>query len=241
MKPSDYIAIVRRRWWVILLVPVVAALAAYGFSKLQKPVFRAEATYGLTPSRYDNGLSIVLQNSMNSFRDAALAPVQLEKISNQLRIDRSADWLLEHVTIQPRPEDWKMVVQVDYPEDAALAQSLAQAVGDNMMALVGALNARTDSSDKIYMSVQQPARYIGRVRPTTLINTLAGGLLGLILGLLLAFVLESLDNTLKSVADVERFVGLTTLGAIPQAPDERRTRDGPRGIDKRQVTAGKRA
>ncbi len=43
----------------------------------------------------------------------------------------------------------------------------------------------------------------------------AGGLLGLILGLLLAFVLEALDNSLKSPADVERFVGLTTLGAIP--------------------------
>jgi len=235
MQLADYITIIRRRWWVILLVPLVAAVAAYGFSKLQRPVFRAEATYGLTPSRYDNGLSIVLQNSMNSFRDTALAPVQLEKISAQLRLDRSADWLLEHVTIQPRPEDWKMVVQVDYPEDAAMAQTVAQAVGDNMMALVGALNARTDSSDKIYMSVQQPARYIGRIKPTTLINTVAGGLLGLILGLLLAFVLEATDNTLKGPTDVERFVGLTTLGAIPLTDDDRRSREeGRRAKDQRQ-------
>ena len=40
-------------------------------------------------------------------------------------------------------------------------------------------------------------------------------MLGLILGLLLAFALEALDDSLKSPADVERFVGLTTLGAIP--------------------------
>ena len=36
-----------------------------------------------------------------------------------------------------------------------------------------------------------------------------------VLGVLLAFVLDFLDDTLKSSADVERFVGLTTLGAIP--------------------------
>jgi capsular polysaccharide biosynthesis protein len=44
---------------------------------------------------------------------------------------------------------------------------------------------------------------------------LAGALLGLVLGILLAYVLEYLDDTLKNTGDVERFVGLTTLGAIP--------------------------
>jgi capsular polysaccharide biosynthesis protein len=44
---------------------------------------------------------------------------------------------------------------------------------------------------------------------------MAGAILGLVIGVLLAFVLEYLDDTLKNSADVERFVGLTTLGAIP--------------------------
>jgi capsular polysaccharide biosynthesis protein len=55
------------------------------------------------------------------------------------------------------------------------------------------------------------------IQPNTRVNVLAGAILGLIVGLLLAFVLEYLDDTLKSSADVERFVGLTTLGAIPVA------------------------
>jgi capsular polysaccharide biosynthesis protein len=44
---------------------------------------------------------------------------------------------------------------------------------------------------------------------------LAGAILGLIVGLVLAFVLEYLDDTLKTSEDVERIVGLPTLGAIP--------------------------
>jgi capsular polysaccharide biosynthesis protein len=46
---------------------------------------------------------------------------------------------------------------------------------------------------------------------------MAGAILGLVLGVLLAFVLEYLDDTLKSSGDVERFTGLTTLGVIPTA------------------------
>ena len=52
-------------------------------------------------------------------------------------------------------------------------------------------------------------------KPQTKINVLAGGILGGILGLLLIFVLEYLDDTLKTAEDVERFAGLATIGVIP--------------------------
>lgn len=215
MRLADYMTVLRRRWWVILLVILAAGASAYLFSKLQTPVFRSTAEYQVVPSRYDNGLTIVLQGSMNGFRDMALAPIQLEKISDQLQFDRSADWMLEHVAIQPRPDERKMVVQADYPEDPGAAQALAQAIGDNMVALVAAQNSTIEGTDRINMRVMQPARAAVLYRPQTRINVLAGVILGLLLGILLAFVLEALDNSLKTPADVERYVGLTTLGAIP--------------------------
>ena len=215
MNLTDYITILRRRWWVILLTALVAGAAAYGFSKLQTPVYRSSAEYLVVGNTYDNGLTIVLQNTMNSFRNEALAPVQLEKISNELKLDRSTDWMAEHVTVQAKPDEQKMVVQADYPEDPPTAARLAQAVGDNMVALVGARNSTIQDTNRINLRLIQPATNPVLYRPQTRINVLAGLILGLILGLLLAFVLEALDNTLKTAADVERFVGLTTLGNIP--------------------------
>ena len=214
MQLADYANVLRRYWWVILLTAAAAVVGAYGFSKLQERLYRSEASYLVVPNRNDNGLSIVLQNNMNSYKSMALAPVQLEKISAQLKLDRSADWLLKHVAIQPRLDDRLMLVQADYP-DPAVAPQLANAIGDNMVALVSSLNSSIEGTDKINMRVNQPARPPYLYRPQTKINVLAGGVLGLILGLLLAFVLEALDNSLKSPADVERFVGLTTLGVIP--------------------------
>jgi capsular polysaccharide biosynthesis protein len=87
-------------------------------------------------------------------------------------------------------------------------------VGQRLEAEVTRLNANLDGTDRINVRLIQQPRMIG-VQPNTRINMMAGAILGLVIGVLLAFVLEYLDDTLKNSADVERFVGLTTLGAIP--------------------------
>ncbi len=50
--------------------------------------------------------------------------------------------------------------------------------------------------------------------PRVLLNTLIAGIVGLLLALGLAFVVEHLDDTLKSPEDVEAVAGLPTLGTI---------------------------
>ena len=236
MQLADYITVLRRRWWIILLTGFVAAVAAYAFSKLQAPVYRAEAYYTVSSSRLDAGLSQVMQSSMTNIRDSALAPVQLDKISNQLKLDRSADWLLNDVvSMQSLPADLKMIVRVDYPNEPATAVRLANAIGENMVAIQTTKNAQIDGTDKINVTVLNPARDLGIVKPNTKINVAAGLLLGLILGLLLAFLLESLDNSLKSIQDVERYVGLPTLGAIPTIGSSRRSLARRQTADERRL------
>ena len=224
MRLSEYIRIIRRRIWVIVLAMMVTAVAAYVFSKLQEPLYRSEASYLVVPNRNDNGLSIVLTNNMNSYKQLALARPQIEKISAQLQLDRSPEWLLEHISIQANADDRKMIVQVDYP-DIDMAPRLANAVGENMAALVSSLNDGLEGTDKINMRITTPATPPQLYRPQTRINVLAGAFLGLIIGLLLAFVLDAIDDTLKNTEDVERHVGLTILGAIPATAttSERRT------------------
>jgi capsular polysaccharide biosynthesis protein len=224
MQLSDYINVIRRHWWVIVLTAFVAAGTGYAFSKLQfyfgGALYRSEATYLVVANQLDNGLSIVLQNKMNSYKELALAPSELDKISQQLKLDRDADWLLnKHVIIQSQPDTQKMIVQVTYP-DPDTAPVLANAVGENMVGLVAAQNAALEGSSRINISRLQAARAPTLSWPPRAAVTVpAGALLGLILGLLLAFVREALDNSLKSSADVERFVGLTTLGTIPTVPE----------------------
>lgn len=215
MQLRDYIAVLGKRWWVVVLTAAVAVIAAYSTSKLIPTTYRVHAVYLVFANRADNGLNIVLRNTMNSYRELVLQPDVLDQISQQLALDVSGEKLLQDVRIQPRPDEQKLIIEVDHYY-LGQAQAIANAVGNRIEAEVIRLNANLEGTDRINVRSIQQARLVS-VKPNTRINVLAGAILGLVVGVLLAFVLEYLDDTLKNSADVERFVGLTTLGAIPTA------------------------
>lgn len=213
MQLSDYITVLVKRWWVIALTILAAAVGAYGVSKLIRDTYRSQAVYLAFANQADNGLNIVLRNSMNSYRELVLQPSVLDQISQSIGLDISGEQWMADVNIQPRPDEQKIIIEVDA---ATLDQSMAMAdaVGDRMVSEVNSINSRLEGTARINVQRIQQARLIA-IQPNTRINVLAGALLGLILGVLLAYILEYLDDTLKSSGDVERFVGLTTIGAIP--------------------------
>jgi capsular polysaccharide biosynthesis protein len=213
MQLQDYFNVLIKRWWVIVLTAFVAVVAAYGVSKLLPRTYRAHMAYVVVANRADYGLSIHLRNTMNLYRELVLQPDALQQISDQLKLDVSGERLLQDVRVQPQPDDQKLVIEVDSPFREQ-AKMIATTVGKRLEQEVVNLNANLEGTDRLNVTRTQSARIVS-IKPDTRINMLAGGILGLVLGLLLAFILEFLDDTLKSSADVERFVGLTTLGAIP--------------------------
>ncbi len=56
---------------------------------------------------------------------------------------------------------------------------------------------------------------LGPVSPDVHSNVLISGALGLLVGILGAFLIDSLDDTLRTSEDVELFSGLLSIGAIP--------------------------
>jgi capsular polysaccharide biosynthesis protein len=51
--------------------------------------------------------------------------------------------------------------------------------------------------------------------PNTMKNAMIGGILGMILAAGIIIVLHLLDDTIKDAEDIEKYLGLTTLGLIP--------------------------
>jgi capsular exopolysaccharide synthesis family protein len=58
------------------------------------------------------------------------------------------------------------------------------------------------------------------VSPKTVMNVVIGGLIGLLGGVVLAFVIDRLDDSVRSKETVEQITGLPTLGVIPRAAHE---------------------
>jgi len=55
MDLSDYLRILRKRGWIAIVVAAVAAISAFGFSKLQTPVYSASMKLSVNPARADWG------------------------------------------------------------------------------------------------------------------------------------------------------------------------------------------
>ena len=213
MPLRDYATVLLKRWWVIALAVLAATLAAYGVSKVIPKTYRSQAVYLALANQADNGLNIVLRKSMNSYRELVLQPDVLDQISQGNGLDISGEAWMQDVNIQPRPDEQKMMIEVDAPTlDQSMA--MADAVGERIVAEVNRINATLEGTARINVQRIQQARQIA-IQPNTRINVMAGALLGLMVGILLAFGLEYVDDTLKNSRDVERFVGLTTIGAIP--------------------------
>ncbi len=53
------------------------------------------------------------------------------------------------------------------------------------------------------------------VSPNKKINVLIGGLVGMILGIAIVFLIERFDNTIKSKEELEKELGIPTIGTVP--------------------------
>ena len=70
----------------------------------------------------------------------------------------------------------------------------------------------------------QPPRQV--YKPKVKLNTLLGLLFGLFLGVAVAFLMEYIDNTLKTPEDIRNTLNMAVLGMIPSQEAEQRRRSG---------------
>jgi uncharacterized protein involved in exopolysaccharide biosynthesis len=74
------------------------------------------------------------------------------------------------------------------------------------------------------LKIIEPAKLPRRPVPTQRVNILVSPIVGLLLGVGMALFLEYLDNSIKTVEDVNRYLGLPVLGIIPHIHSSDRKR-----------------
>ena len=58
------------------------------------------------------------------------------------------------------------------------------------------------------------------VKPNKRLNLAVAGVLGIMLGLGVVFLIEYLDNTVKTPEDIKKYVDLPVIGTIPVFPEK---------------------
>ena len=221
MELGDYFRILLRRGWIMVVVAVVAAVSAFGFSKLQRPIYKSSMQMTVLPARNDMGLAQTTKQLLRAYvtiidtkKFAAQVLQRFEQAGAPL--DMTPEQLKGNAIIASYED--KNVIQIDVKNgDGEQGNRIAMAWAQEFQDWRNQENNKVRKEDRVDVVLGDNPTF-SKFRPQTTINTAAGGIFGLLLGALVVAALEWIESGIvRTPADVERKLGLAVLGAIPSA------------------------
>ena len=215
---QDYLQLLRRRLWIILLTVALAIGAAISITALQDPVYRASEkmvvgqNQGLVDARFTNSIQSFTQTMTTLLESEVVAST----VINNLNLDISPRKLLNRLQVSSRPDSAVLEVTYDATsrEEAVL---VLDEVGKVFTNLVDERLATGSSEIPITATVFDPAHLEpDQVSPKPVRTLIIAGVLGLALGLILAFAAEALDERIRGRRDAEEWFGAPVIGALPK-------------------------
>ena len=215
MNIQDYIRVLRRRGWIIVLAIAVTAVSAGVFSLVMKPEYRSSVQVAITLARPDFGLTQSIKQLLRSYATQMWSKEQASQVVRELGLMETPEDLIGNVKIVS--DESIMVLQIDVDRyDGEEAYQIARKWADLLVQFRDADNSRQDKENRVYASVIEPVMTYYQIRPKTTINIAAGAVFGLVLGGVVVFVLEWLEaGIVRDPRQFEAETSLTIIGVIP--------------------------
>ncbi len=215
MQLRDYLRIITKRAWIIVLAMFITVASALIFSRLQTPVYRSSIQLYVWPARLDWGLQQVIKALMRSYAAQIRSRETAGKVIDRLQLDITPEELLRKLTVSPIESDF--LIQIDANDyDPLIARDIAQETAEVFVEKITVYMLDQDKQDRVDVSIRDAAQMGTLYKPKWKINVLAGALFGLLVGGLVVFILEWLQSDIiRTNEDVERHTGVAVLGAIP--------------------------
>jgi capsular polysaccharide biosynthesis protein len=211
---TEYVRILARRGWIMLLLAVIAGGSAYFLSREQEPVYRASQVVLIQPSRFDLGIteaSVRLLNSLAVYIDTETIA---QSVIEDLKLDMTPGELKSNVTIAP--DQLRLTIQIDVDnKDPKVASDVALAWGRKLEAYRNEQNQLARREDRVNaIPIDFPA--ISQKSPRPKITGAAGAILGLLVGGVIVFMLEYLESSVvRRSEELERMANAPVLASIP--------------------------
>lgn len=213
IKPSDILEILRRRWWVVVVAALAAAVFSFLYTRLQAPVYRSSVRLELS-GRFEYGAQLTVERNLRPLAQRVRTTEVAREVDERLRLDLGADRLLSKVRAEANEGNVQIQIEVD-DNDPAMAERVALEFARVFEEQHAARNQGVPLSERTNVSMLDRPTPATLVWPRTSAIVPVATALGLALGAVLAVALHVLDDTIKTVDNVARLLGLATLAVIP--------------------------
>lgn len=214
----EYFEILMKRIWVVVLVTFTATVVSGIVSFfVVTPIYEASTQLLVNKNESKSDILVPSYNDIQSnlklietYNVIIKSPRILEESIANMGLEMTAAQLGEKIKVNAVQNSQVMSITVSDPDPAQavlIANGIAQTFRAEIVDIMNVDNVQVLAEAKM-LETQSP------VKPKPLLNMVIAFVVGLMTSVGIVFLLEYLDNTIKSEQDIERVLGLSVLGTI---------------------------
>lgn len=213
-----------RKWaWLIIVLPIVAIIVSWGVSQyIIEPEYETFTTMMVgKPEEH-------LNESKLEYNELILNQKLVSTYGEIVKSRRVTDKVIENLDLTVSYENFRNKVSVNLINDTEIIKLqvtdtdpvlAAEIANETAQVFMGEVQSIMNIENVQIIDPAQVAE--NPFKPRTLMNMAIAGVLGLMIAVFIAFLIEFMDNSIKTPEDVENHLGLAVLGTIPKIEEEK--------------------
>ncbi len=218
----EYFGIIKKRFWIIALITTVS-LAISGVISffVLEPVYEAKTSLIVNTEKTQENQVItgdqfsVTQKLAVTYGEIIKSRIVLEEVIKNLNLKTNYEDLESKITISPVKDTQIISISVQ-DTNKKRATNIA-----NEIPKVFTEEAKRITKANDVQVIDQAILPTSPIKPNKMMNMAISAVLGMMIGLFVVFLIEYLDNKLKTPQDIEKHLGLPILGVVPNEDLER--------------------
>jgi capsular polysaccharide biosynthesis protein len=198
---------------ITILFATISGLISYFYLT---PIYQASTQILVNQSKneqntYSAGEVQTNLQLINTYNVIIKSPAILDLVIKELDLNMTTGQLNGKITVQSEQNSQVVTISVQDPDPNLAADIANETASIFQTEIKDIMNVDNVSilAKAVVLDNQSP------IKPQPLMNIVIALVVGLMIGVGLAFLMEYLDNTIKTEQDIEQTLGLPVLGAIP--------------------------
>jgi capsular polysaccharide biosynthesis protein len=198
---KDLYRVIKKRFWVVILITILATAAGWFYSSLNKTTLLYETSTTIimdAEAGYRNTLQVIIKDT-----------IVLEKVIKELGLEKSPEALAAGITVESIDDTQVVkisVIDTNPTRATEIANTTAEVFIEEIPSIMGFEDIRVLSKAKV-----NPIP-INEDNQNKII--IAAFIFGVAVGIGLIFLIDSLDDSIKSERDIEMILGIQVLGSV---------------------------
>ena len=212
----EYFQIIKKRAWIIILITVIAMITSGIISFfVLSPVYESNTTL-IVNADQNKESEVLTGDQLNVTQKLTLTYGEIIKsrsviddVIKKLDLDKNYSEVVNEITVSP-VKDTQIISITVQDTNPKRSRDIANAIPTVFTKEVKRIT-KANSVEVIDKAITPE----NPVKPNKLMNIAISAVLGVMIGLFIVFILEYMDNKIKTPQDIEKYLELPILGIVP--------------------------